>query len=60
MEKRFFLSWIARQRSNVVGRHTQAPTLVETNFTDAAFAFLDQATMTACVTFECARLEMFG
>jgi hypothetical protein len=33
---------------------------VETDFTDASFAELDQATMTAGITFQRARFEVFG
>ena len=60
MEERFFLRWIARERGNVVCRHAKVSAFVEANFANPAFPGLDQAAMTAGVTLERARVEMFS
>jgi hypothetical protein len=60
VEERFFLSRIASQGGDVVYRHAQLAAFIETNFTDAAFAGLNQATVTARITLQCAGVEVFG
>ena len=60
MEERLFLRWIARERGDVVCGHAQMPAFVEANFANPAFPLIDQAAMTAGVTLQRARVEMFG
>lgn len=60
MEERLFLGWIARERGDVVCRHAKMPALVEADFANPAFSGLDQAAMTAGVTLQRARVEVFG
>jgi hypothetical protein len=59
MKERFLFGWIAGQRGNVVCGNAQLSSFIETNFADAAFAFLDEATMAAGVTFERAVGQLF-
>ena len=59
VEKRFFLSRITGEGSNVVNRHTKMPVFVESHLTNAAFAEFYQAAMSARVALQRAGVEMF-
>jgi hypothetical protein len=50
MKEGLLLCWIASQRGDVVGGYTQMSAFVETDLTDTAFTFLDEATMSAGIT----------
>ena len=60
VEERFFLSRIAREGRYVICRDTKMSAFVEAHLADTAFAELDQAAMTAGITFQCAAFEMLG
>jgi hypothetical protein len=59
MKKRFLFRRITRQRGDVVCGDAKFSGFVETNFANAALAFLDEATMAAGVTLERAIGQLF-
>ena len=60
MEKGFLLRGIARERGDIVCRYAKLPTFIESNFTDAALPLIDQAPMSAGITFQSIVFEMLG
>jgi hypothetical protein len=58
VEKRLFFGWVTRECGDVVCWDAKATVFVESNFADTSFPRFYEAAMTACITLECAGVEL--
>lgn len=59
VKERLLFCRVTRERGNIVRGHAQMAAFVETNLTNAALTGLDQAAMTAGITFQRAGFQVF-